>query len=139
MSDDIFIGQIIHWSSTVIPENWQICDGTGGTPDLRGLFIYGRSTDAETPLTGGATTHGHTGGITSSAGGTHGHGDASGNTNEEGGDSTTGGVATASTTHSHSVSVGIDDASDAHTHGTDVVDATALPTYITLYYIMKVA
>lgn len=37
------IGAIILWSGTVIalPVNWKICDGTNGTPDLRGKFIRG--------------------------------------------------------------------------------------------------
>lgn len=37
------IGAIILWSGTVIalPINWKICDGTNGTPDLRGKFIRG--------------------------------------------------------------------------------------------------
>ena len=32
---------IIAWFGTLneIPENWAICDGTNGTPDLRNKFI----------------------------------------------------------------------------------------------------
>ena len=37
------IGMIIMWSGTTIPTNWQVCDGTNGTPDLRGRFIWGKS------------------------------------------------------------------------------------------------
>jgi len=37
------IGMIVMWSGTVVPTNWQICDGTNGTPDLRGRFIWGKS------------------------------------------------------------------------------------------------
>ena len=40
-----------------IPTGWHLCDGTSGTPDLRGLFIKG-ATDGG--ATGGAATHGHT-------------------------------------------------------------------------------
>lgn len=32
---------IIMWSGTTVPDGWALCDGTGGTPDLRGRFIVG--------------------------------------------------------------------------------------------------
>lgn len=37
------IGAIIDWSglSTAVPTGWQLCDGTGVAPDLRGKFIVG--------------------------------------------------------------------------------------------------
>lgn len=37
------IGVIILWSGSVasIPSGWQLCDGTNGTPDLRGKFVVG--------------------------------------------------------------------------------------------------
>lgn len=59
------IGAIILWSGTVIalPVNWKICDGTNGTPDLRGKFIRGSD---ERVLIGGVanipTVTGTTGG-----------------------------------------------------------------------------
>lgn len=39
-------GMIVPWfvpegSSTAIPEGWALCDGTNGTPDLRGRYIRG--------------------------------------------------------------------------------------------------
>ena len=44
-SDNIYVGTILFWNGPVnsIPTNkgWQLCDGTNGTPDLRGRFIYG--------------------------------------------------------------------------------------------------
>lgn len=39
-------------------ENWAICDGANGTPDLRNKFI--RSTDGAAGGTGGSDTHTHT-------------------------------------------------------------------------------
>ena len=38
-------GIIVMWNSTAasIPAGWQLCDGTNGTPDLRGQFIIGAS------------------------------------------------------------------------------------------------
>ena len=34
-------GAIIMWSGTSIPDGWALCDGTNGTPDLKGRFIVG--------------------------------------------------------------------------------------------------
>ena len=35
-------GAIVMWyGSTPIPDKWYICDGTNGTPDLRGKFVLG--------------------------------------------------------------------------------------------------
>lgn len=32
-------GDIIPFAGTVAPTGWVICDGTNGTPDLRGLLL----------------------------------------------------------------------------------------------------
>lgn len=32
-------GMIVGFSGTVLPARWQLCDGTSGTPDLRGLYL----------------------------------------------------------------------------------------------------
>ena len=34
-------GGIIMWSGTTVPTGWYLCDGTNGTPNLTGKFIYG--------------------------------------------------------------------------------------------------
>jgi microcystin-dependent protein len=34
-------GSIIMWYGTEVPEGWILCDGTNGTPDLRGRFVVG--------------------------------------------------------------------------------------------------
>lgn len=34
-------GTIVMWNGTTIPTGWALCDGTNGTPDLRGMFIVG--------------------------------------------------------------------------------------------------
>ena len=34
-------GGIIMWSGETVPEGWKLCDGTQGTPDLRGRFVVG--------------------------------------------------------------------------------------------------
>ena len=35
-------GMIFAWSGTVVPIGWVVCDGSNGTPDLRGKFILGQ-------------------------------------------------------------------------------------------------
>ena len=49
------IGGIILWSGSIvsIPANWNLCDGTNGTPDLRDTFVVG---------TGGTYSPGSVGG-----------------------------------------------------------------------------
>jgi hypothetical protein len=41
-------GMIILWSgaASAKPDGWYICDGTNGTPDLRGRFVIGSGTDS---------------------------------------------------------------------------------------------
>ena len=37
------VGGIVLWSgaANTVPDGWRLCDGTGGTPDLRGRFVVG--------------------------------------------------------------------------------------------------
>lgn len=59
-------GCILMWSGSIasIPSGWRLCDGTGGTPDLRNRFIIGAYTDsagtAYTTVTGSNTQTGGT-------------------------------------------------------------------------------
>jgi microcystin-dependent protein len=55
-------GTIVMWAGSVIPGGWVLCDGTRGTPDLRGRFILGSGqgvglTNRTIGQTGGAETH----------------------------------------------------------------------------------
>lgn len=52
-------GAIIIWSGalTEIPVGWALCDGTNGTPDLRGRFVLGAGNTYSVGSTGGEETH----------------------------------------------------------------------------------
>lgn len=52
------VGTIVIWSGSVesIPENWHLCDGTEGTPDLRQRFVYGAGGNYNVGVFGGAET-----------------------------------------------------------------------------------
>ena len=60
------IGGIIQWSGAIIdiPDAYQICDGTNGTPDLRNKFVAGAGDTYAVDETGGALTHQHAVGAT---------------------------------------------------------------------------
>lgn len=55
------IGGIVMYSGAFadIPDNWHLCDGTGGTPNLTDRFILGTNTEGELAATGGTKTHKH--------------------------------------------------------------------------------
>jgi microcystin-dependent protein len=55
--DGVPRGGIITWSGALaaIPAGWRLCDGTGGTPDLRDRFILGTSAGQQPGGTGGST------------------------------------------------------------------------------------
>lgn len=60
-------GGIIMWSGSTPPGGWTLCDGSNGSPDLRGKFIVGYNpSDADYNSAGnrsqGGTTDGRTGG-----------------------------------------------------------------------------
>lgn len=38
LNEHIPSGVIVMWSGTTIPNNWRLCDGTDGTPDLKSMF-----------------------------------------------------------------------------------------------------
>jgi len=49
-------GAIIMYSGTTIPYGWRICDGNGGTPNLRDRFIVGAGSAYAVGTTGGNTS-----------------------------------------------------------------------------------
>ena len=52
-------GDIIPFAGTSAPTGWAICDGTNGTPDLRGFFIVGALSSGNIGTTYGNTNHSH--------------------------------------------------------------------------------
>lgn len=135
-------GTIIMWHGTAatIPDGWQKCDGTNGTPDLQGKFVYGASASSDVDATGGATSHSHTLADVATNAVSHTH-HASGNVSAASGgfNGTVGNavtVASASHTHSYGFTSGANTGS--HDHSTpDTGNASILPPYSQLYYIMK--
>lgn len=136
-------GVIVMWSGAIgsIPAGWALCDGTSGTPDLRGRFIVGYFSGGDTD--GDYGTMGDTGGEKKHAladtelppmasGGTHAHtvpftGDAPVVT-------AAGGNAAATQNHTHAIS-----GDGAHTHtytGTGAAHENR-PPYFVLAFIMK--
>lgn len=62
-------GVILMWESSVIPSGWAECNGTSGTPDLRGRFIVAAGSAYSANATGGsadAITVSHTHTVTTS-------------------------------------------------------------------------
>lgn len=88
----VMVGGIIEYSGlfTDIPASYLLCDGTNGTPNLGGRFVYGTNTEAEFENLGGDSdslviththtdTHGHTT-VNSTTDGNHFHTFPSSNT-----------------------------------------------------------
>lgn len=56
------VGAIILWFGAIldIPVDWDLCDGTAGTPDLRNKFIVGAGDTYAPDDEGGSINHNHT-------------------------------------------------------------------------------
>lgn len=55
-------GIIVLWYGSIasIPDGWILCDGAGGSPDLRDKFIVGAGSTYAVDATGGNVNHNHT-------------------------------------------------------------------------------
>ena len=150
-SSTVPVGGIIMYSGVIanLPENWSLCDGTGGTPDLRGRFVVGAEGSYEQGDTGGADevtlsegempAHSHSG--SSGSGGSHSHNFSSvvresqtisydGTTSSLGFNAGFGSVSINSAgSHSHSVTVGNTGGGAAHENR---------PPYYALAFVMRV-
>jgi hypothetical protein len=124
-----------------IPANWQLCNGTNGTPNMTDKFVYGTNTEGQLLDTGGFAdsinvTHNHTGSTASA--GAHTHkvptGSTSGNDYnivDEGENANVSGVFT--------------DSQGAHTHAVTVDNSGSsgvgrnIPPYVKLAYIQRMS
>lgn len=135
------VGGIIFWSKSQgeVPSGWAVCDGNNGTPDMRGLFVYGAAVDADVNSSGGSETHSHSNPRTGTASG-HSHA-GSGSVGVPSGTSTVavGTYAVASSGHGHNYSFTTSPAGE-HSHGVGDTDSQSnLPPYIKLFYIMRIS
>jgi hypothetical protein len=114
-------GIIIAWNakSGAVPAGWVVCDGTNGTPDLRGRFLMGVATFADVGQTPGQATHRH--------------GVNGGTNNARSGSDGWGFEANADRKRSPSVT-GLD---HTHTFSATTGDANHLPPSYTVLYLMK--
>ena len=135
-------GVILMWSGSIasIPAGWALCNGSGGTPDLRDRFIVGAGSSYAVGATGGANTvtldvsqipsHNHSGttgnqsndhthggsGTTSSVDINHSH-NGSGTTSGFSNDHVhSGSTASENQNHTHTFSVNTGGQSQNHTH-----------------------
>lgn len=68
-------GIILMWSGNInsIPDGWQLCDGSNGTPDLRNRFIVGAGASYNVGNNGGSNTKNTSNDGNHDHGGTQGH------------------------------------------------------------------
>ena len=143
----LYSGGGIPWGSAIlwfglessIPAGWQVCDGTNGTADMRGSFVYGAALDTDLLGTGGNATHVHSGGTVAS-GGAHKHTSHSKTTGDRSG--TTGitgsGYWITPNSHTHSITPGTN-TMGAHDHTLGLSGAgDGLPPYKKLYWIARI-
>lgn len=136
---EIPVGGIIMLDAAIAnrPEGFNICDGNGGTLDLRDKFIYGASADGQVGVNGGSETHQH-GNVNSGSSGSHTHnvttafGSSGANadgSNEQG--------TQVSAPHDHTPSV-TSDSDPNHAHGLNsTLQGTSVPSFLKLYFIMR--
>lgn len=126
------VGGIIMWSGSLpsLPSNWQICDGTNGTPNLRDRFIVGAGSGYSVGSSGGSASinlqhnhtlstgqsttasHTHTQGVTG-AGSSHRHSGTTSVTAATMNQLLTGGTPLGAYTHSHTFYTAYE---SVHTH-----------------------
>lgn len=141
------VGIIILWYKNLaeIPAGWAVCDGTSGTPDLRGKYVVGASSDGEVGGEFGSAVHTHTNPSVSAADDhrhTYSPSDLTVIGNEVSKVDVTvlsTGYEGASKTHAHTVPVN-SAYSGTHNHSVgNTVEGAVQPPFLQLYFIMKVA
>jgi microcystin-dependent protein len=143
---NIPLGIILLWSGSLasIPSGWNLCNGSGSTPDLRDRFALGVSASENPGAVGGTIAHTHTYSDlplhthTTAGNGTHSHNMQAGSTLNNGarfGTSLSGsgtGATESSGAHNHIINLaGI---TDCETDSTNL-----LPPFYKLAYIIKTA
>lgn len=137
------VGGIIMWDNPIAgkPNGTILCDGAGGTPDLRDNFIYGAAADADLSASGGAATHAHANAATGTAG-AHSHTLHLDTAAAPSGGSISGytaGEQVSAGGHTHGLNA-TSDADASHTHAVgNTAAGTSLPPYLKLYFIMRSA
>lgn len=140
---EVPVNGILMWDDAIAdaPSGFSLCNGSGGTPDLRSKFIYGASIDGDVGDTGGATTHTHANADAGGAG-AHSHtmnltsGAADSDQDVSG---YSGGTTVAAGGHTHGLSATANTDAD-HTHTLSNTGAgSSLPSYLMLYFIMRTA
>lgn len=105
-------GICAHLSSATVPVGFSICNGAGGTLDLRNKYLKGADAGGDAGATGGATSHQHTvtHGHTANA---HSHsGNTQNNTNPHGARQSSGLNSTGEAGYVHQHAVTLDNATD---------------------------
>ena len=132
------IGSIVIWGSETIPAGYHLCDGTSGTPDLRGFFIRGASSSSSLLLSGGASTHVHSN-VSTGTYSSHAH-SISGSTDGSIDNKNTalyGSSQAVRASHTHSYS-GTTSSEYSHSHTVGNTWASSnMPPHIKLYFIMR--
>ncbi len=109
MLEGIPSGGITMWSGDLgeIPDGWQLCDGSHGSPDLRERFVMGAADGQDPGATGGTNSFvlalaqmpSHTHGATAATAGAHTHSASTGSAGSHSHSGSTGGGGS----HSHSI------------------------------------
>lgn len=141
-------GVIVMWSGTTAPAGWALCNGSGGTPDLRNRFVVGSGSTYASGATGGATTHQHSvnpANTSTTSSGNHSHTVNPGSFNAS--IIASGGTASINPTAGFSrVSVNVPSTTSSdhngHAHTVDIgstptTSGSSLPPYYALAYIIK--
>ena len=140
------LGTICLWFGTYAAltalEGWQLCDGTNGTPDLRGCFVMGATEDADIGDPGGQASHYHSQGTgVTGSDGAHGHSSLTYATGVPNYTAAVESVSTGSTTtnHTHNIVTPSFGGVAAHTHvAYDTGTTESLPPCRKLYWIGRV-
>jgi hypothetical protein len=142
--DIIPVGAIVlyYGTSTTIPAGYAICDGTSGTPNLKGKFIMGASSSGELLTTGGAETHIHSQAQSSSEGGhNHAYDPFNFSTPTTGNYIASGGSTLSHYSHYHTSSGGNTATDGSHSHSPNGSSGagSSLPVHKLYYWVQRIS